>query len=363
MLLTHTDYMQRALRLAEKGLYTTEPNPRVGCVLVKDGEIIGEGWHQKAGEAHAEINALSAAGDEAVGCTAYVTLEPCSHTGKTGPCADALVAAGVSKVVVAMQDPNPLVAGAGLKRLSEHGIEVETGLLEMQAGKLNPGFISRMRQGRPFVRLKMAMSLDGRTAMASGESKWITSEPARHDVQRYRARSGALLTGIGTVLQDDPHLDVRISPEELGVTAELNTPLRVVLDSDAQMQADARMLQTAGDVLQITAEGVESPLDCEHAQVEKQLHGLNLQQVMHILADREINECHVECGATLAGALLQQGLVDELVVYMAPHIMGDEARGLFALPGLSQMKDKIGIEISDVRMLGKDMRITASVNN
>jgi diaminohydroxyphosphoribosylaminopyrimidine deaminase/5-amino-6-(5-phosphoribosylamino)uracil reductase len=358
-----TEIMQRALRLAAKGMYSTDPNPRVGCVLVKDGAIVGEGWHRRAGGAHAEINALAAAGENASGCTAFVTLEPCNHSGKTAPCTDALIAAGVSKVVAAMVDPNPLVAGKGLQALQQQGIETETGLLEAQAMQLNPGFIKRMQQGRPFVRLKMAMSLDGRTAMSSGESKWITGAAARHDVQRYRARSSAILTGIGTVLQDDPQMDVRVTAEDLGLEDKINQPLRVVLDSQARMPADARMLSTAGEVLHITAQDVPSTLSCHSAQVAVQNNALDLQQILKLLAEREVNELHVECGATLAGSFLSQGLVDELVLYMAPHIMGDAAKGLFALPGLEKMQDRIDCQLKDVRMVGGDVRMIITMKN
>ena len=347
--------MQRALRLAQKGLYTTDPNPRVGCVLVKDGVIVGEGWHQKAGEPHAEVLALRRAGDNAKGATAYVTLEPCSHTGKTPPCADALVKAGVGKVIAAMQDPNPQVAGQGLKHLQDNGIEAESGLMEAQARALNPGFIKRMETGLPYVRVKLAMSMDGRTAMASGESQWITGDAARHDVQLLRARSSAVLTGIATVLSDDPSMNVRLSAKDLGVD-EVRQPLRVVVDSGLRFPDTAKMTELDGDVLIMTtlkndvANAVQMP--------EKDGH-VDLQAALKYLAEKEINEVHVEAGAVLSGAFLQQQLVDEIVVYMAPHIMGDEARGLFSLPGLSKMKDRISLDIQDVRMLAKDLRIIA----
>ncbi|MCW8922724.1 MAG: bifunctional diaminohydroxyphosphoribosylaminopyrimidine deaminase/5-amino-6-(5-phosphoribosylamino)uracil reductase RibD [Gammaproteobacteria bacterium] len=348
-------YMQRALRLAQRGLYGTDPNPRVGCVLVRNEKIVGEGWHQKAGEPHAEILALKQAGDEAKGATAYVTLEPCSHTGKTPPCADALVKAGVGRVIVAMQDPNPQVAGDGLKRLQANGIEIESGLMEAQARALNPGFIKRMETGLPYVRVKLAMSLDGRTAMASGESQWITGEAARHDVQLLRARSSAVLTGIGTVLSDDPSMNVRLSAEELNVD-EVRQPLRIVLDSGLRFPARAKIAEVEGDVLVMTTS--ENDVDNAATLPENDGH-VDLKAALKYLAEKEINEVHVEAGAILSGAFLQQQLVDEIVVYMAPHIMGDEARGLFALPGLSKMKDRISLDIQDVRMLGKDLRITA----
>ncbi len=347
--------MQRALRLAKKGLYSTEPNPRVACVLVKEGNIVGEAWHQKAGQAHAEVLALRQAAEQAENATAYVTLEPCSHTGKTPPCAEALIKAGVSRVVVAMQDPNPLVAGQGLKRLQDAGIEVECGLMEAQAKQLNPGFIKRMQTGLPYVRLKMAMSLDGRTAMASGESQWISGEAARKDVQFLRARSSAVLTGIGTVLSDDPSMNVRLSAQELSVN-EIRQPLRVVLDSKLRFPSKAKIAEVDGDVLILTTS--ENDVDNAIKIQEKNGH-IDLIAALKYLAKKEINEVHVEAGAILSGAFLQQQLVDEIIIYMAPHIMGDEAKGLFTLPALSKMKDRISLAIEDVRMLGKDLRITA----
>lgn len=348
-------FMQRALRLAKNGLYSTDPNPRVGCVLVRDGNIVGEGWHKKAGEAHAEVLALRQAGNDAKAATAYVTLEPCSHTGKTPPCAEALVQAQVGRVVVAMQDPNPLVSGQGVLRLRKSGIAVESGLMEVQARVLNPGFIKRMETGLPYVRVKMAMSLDGRTAMASGESQWITGDAARQNVQLLRARSSAVLTGIGSVLSDDPSMNVRLSADELNID-EVRQPLRVVLDSELRFPAKAKIAEVEGDVLIMTTS--KNDVDNAVQLPEKDGH-VDLKAALKYLAKIEINEVHVEAGAILSGAFLQQQLVDEIVVYMAPHIMGDEARGLFALPGLSKMKDRISLDIQDVRMLGKDLRITA----
>ena len=354
-----TQYMQRALRLAMHGLYTTEPNPRVGCVIVKDGRIIGEGWHQRAGEQHAEILALAQAGDEAAGATVYVTLEPCSHHGKTPPCADALVSAGVERVVAAMQDPNPEVAGSGLNRLRQQNIKVEVGLLEQAAKDINPGFVKRMESGRPFVRVKLAMSLDGRTAMASGESRWISGEAARADVQRLRARSSVILTGVNTVIEDDPSLNVRLTAAQLGIEGEVRQPRRIVLDSRLRMPADARMLSLAGQTTLVTTQPGEAVSGCELVRLEQAGGRLDLGSVMDWLAQMQANEVHVEAGATLCGALLQQKLVDEIVVYLAPHIMGDSARGLFHMHGLEHMADRIGLEIRDVRQLGKDLRITA----
>lgn len=360
------EFMARALRLARRGLYTTQPNPRVGCVIVRDGEVVGEGWHRRAGGPHAEIEALRSAGDAARGATVYVTLEPCSHHGRTPPCADALIGAGVGRVVAAMVDPNPQVAGRGLERLREAGIETGSGLLADEAGSLNPGFVKRMRDGLPWVRVKMAMSLDGRTAMASGESQWITGQAARADVQRLRARSGAVLTGIGTVACDDPSLNVRATASQLGIEGEPLQPLRVVLDPELQLSPRARLLSLAGPVLVLTRiddAAARARLEAAGAQVETVAPapgGLDLTAVLKTLAGRGVNEVHVEAGAILCGALITAGLVDELVLYVAPHLMGGEARGLFFLPGLERMADRIALTIEDVRAVGEDWRITAT---
>ena len=362
-MISSVEYMQQAIRLAKKGLYTTDPNPSVGCVIVNDEKIVGEGWHQRAGEAHAEINALVQAGDKARGATVYVTLEPCSHTGKTPPCADALIDAGVKKVIAAMKDPNPLVAGEGLEKLQAAGIEVESGLLEAQARDLNPGFIKRMESGRPFVRVKMAMSLDGRTAMASGESQWISGEASRNDVQRMRAQSSAILTGIETVLADDPSMNVRMSADELGLIAgqAVRQPKRIVLDSRFRMPSQAKIFTVEGECYVYTTVNMEAknsyPFIIESCG---SLDGkIDLQYLMEDLAKKEINLLHVEAGSVLCGALLKNDLVDEIIIYMAPHIMGDDAKGLFHLPGLEKMKDRISLRIKDVRTIGSDIRITA----
>lgn len=357
-------YMTRALRLARRGLTTTDPNPRVGCVLVKNDEIVGEGWHERAGEAHAEIHALARAGDNASGATAYINLEPCCHHGRTPPCSQALIDAGVARVVAAMQDPNPLVTGKGLLQCRDAGIETDSGVLEQQANELNCGFIMRMARGRPYIRVKMAMSLDGRTAMASGESQWITSEAARRDVHHLRARSSAILTGIGTVKADDPSLTVRLE-DEAGF--EFQAPLRVVLDPELEIDASARLLQDSSNTLIITAKGRKAVCSdlgsVEIIEVDGNDQGLDLQQVMQLLAQREINELMVETGATLAGALIAAGLADELVIYMAPQLMGDQARGLFNIPGLTTMKDRVQLQIVDIRAVGNDWRITAKVTD
>ena len=357
-------YMAYALQLAERGLYSTDPNPRVGCVLVSAGEIVGEGWHECAGEPHAEIHALIAAGDRARGATAYVTLEPCCHHGRTPPCSEALIAAGVARVVVALQDPNPRVAGGGLAQLQAAGIETACGLLAADAEALNPGFVSRMRRGRPYVRCKLAMSLDGRTAMASGESKWITGAPARADVQRLRARSSAILTGIGTVLADDPSLNVRLDAVE-----NTRQPLRVVVDHQLRMPPGARMLRLPGTTLICAVSETAAPREAllaagaEIVLLKAHDGRMRLPDVLEVLALREINEVLVEAGAILSGALLAAGLVDELVIYMAPHLLGDGGRGLFHLPGLEHIAQKRAVEIRDIRKIGNDWRITAVPGN
>lgn len=349
-------YMARAISLAKKGRYTTDPNPRVGCVLVRDGVVIGEGWHVKAGQGHAEVEALKNT-PNAKGATAYVTLEPCSHQGRTPPCCDALIKAGVSRVVAAMQDPNPLVAGKGLERLKAAGIEVVSGILQEDAQTLNRGFIKRMTENRPFVRSKLAMSLDGRTAMASGESKWITSDKSRADVQLLRAESSAILTGINTVLADDPALNARIDGDVL-------QPVRVVLDTHLNMPVTAQMAKLPGRSLILTcAEDQQKQQALQQAGFEVyQLPGkdgrLDLYAVMEFLAGQQINEVLVEAGSVLNGALLDEGLVDEYVIYMAPCILGDQGRGLFALPGLQQMADKKQLKLRDVRQVGPDLKLT-----
>lgn len=353
-------HMARALQLAQRGLFTADPNPRVGCVLVKNNEVVGEGWHQRAGEAHAEIDALQAAGGQAKGETAYITLEPCCHHGRTPPCSDALIAAGVKRVVVAMQDPNPQVAGQGLAQLEVAGIEIRSGVMQAQAEALNPGFIQRMRTGRPFVRGKMATSLDGRTAMASGESQWITSAEARQDVHRLRARSSAIITGISTVLADDPSLTARLDDD-------VQQPLRVVLDSQLQMPVSAKMLSLPGRTLILTvsnnAEKITALRDVG-AEVEVLAENkgrVDLHAVIDCLVRREINEVLVEAGATLCGSFLQTGLFDELIVYMAPMFMGNEARGLLNLPGVEKMSQAIKLEIADMRAVGRDWRLQVKV--
>ena len=351
-------YMARAIALAKKGLYTTAPNPRVGCVLVRDKQIIAEGWHVKAGEGHAEVEALKNAG-EARGATAYVTLEPCSHHGKTPPCSDALIQAGVKRVVVAMQDPNPLVAGRGLAQLRQAGCDVVCGVLEADARALNRGFITRMTKNRPFVRSKLAMSLDGRTAMASGESQWITSPQARADVQTLRAESSAILTGINTVLADDPSLNARLD-------CPVVQPIRVVLDTHLAMPVTAKMATLAGRSLILTACTDAAKVKAlevvgfEVYQLPLKQGRLDLSAVLSFLAAQQVNDVLVEAGAILNGALLAEGLVDEWIIYMAPCVLGDQGRGLFALPGLHTMADKKTFVWRDTRSVGPDLKLILS---
>lgn len=356
-------YMAEAIQLANKGLYTTEPNPRVGCIIVKDGQVVGRGWHQKAGQGHAEVNALLEAGPEAEGATAYVTLEPCSHFGKTPPCANALIEAKVARVVAAMQDPNPLVAGSGFQLLRDAGISVDYGLLQAEAEALNPGFVKRMKTGLPLVRVKLGMSVDGRTAMASGESQWITGGAARQDVQRLRARSSAIITGSGTVNLDDPSLTVRA--EELGLdNAELvaeRQPLRVVVDSEGDITSESKLLGLAGKVVVAMAanKGVEHDLQHSDQISFKSFAADNgrvdLKLLLSWLAAQGCNEVLIEAGATLAGAFVYQQLVDELWIYMAPTLMGSRARPLLNLP-LDKMSQQIPMTLVESRVVGDDIR-------
>lgn len=354
--------MARAIELARRGLYTTDPNPRVGCVIVDNrGQVLGEGWHERAGGPHAEIAALKDAGaDHLYGATAYVTLEPCCHHGRTPPCTDALIHAGIGHVRVAMLDPNPRVAGKGIKALRDAGVTVDVGLLEHEAAALNPGFISRMTKGRPFIRVKLAASLDGRTALGNGDSKWITGEAARADVQRWRARSSAILTGVSTVLHDDPSLNVR--DMDIG-----RQPLRIVADSTLRMPVSAQMFRLPGETLIVTANN-----DHERARELKKVgaqvlfvgtskNSIDLDALMSYLAANETNELHVEAGSTLCGALLHAELVDELVLYIAPHIMGSHARGLFNIPPLDSMSERIKLKIRDVRAVGEDWRFVCDL--
>ncbi len=355
-------FMTRALQLARNGEFSAHPNPMVGCVLVKDGEIVGEGWHQSAGQAHAEVNALQAAGKKAQGATAFVTLEPCAHHGKTPPCSDALIAAGVSEVVLAREDPNPEVDGKGRRALEDAGVTVRSGLLQEDVDELLAGFLSRVGRGRPKVRLKIACSLDGCIAMADGQSQWITGAEARADVQRLRAGSGAVLTGIGTVLADDPSLTVRDA-----LLNPLNRqPIRAVLDSRLRTPLTARMLALPGDTLIFcTKDENSSGLSNAGAEIMKldgDDHGnqLDLSAVLEELARRQVNDLLVEAGPSIAGQLVEQGLVDEYVIYQAPHIMGSETMGMFKTPGWTRLADRQALRITDRTQLGNDLRITAS---
>ena len=349
--------MARALQLAERGLWTTSPNPRVGCVVVRDGEIVGEGWHVQAGEPHAEVHALRAAGDRARGATAYVTLEPCSHYGRTPPCAEALIAAGVSRVVCAMTDPNPLVAGKGLTMLQAAGIETASGLLENEARELNIGFVSRMTRGRPWLRLKVAASLDGKTALNNGLSQWITGPDARRDGHAWRARACAILTGIGTVRDDDPQLSVR----DVATTRQ---PLRVLVDSKLEISPTARILQDGPVLIVGAVENAEKMAllrsTGNFVEILNNSAGkVDLKALLELLAQRGINEVHAEAGFKLNGSLLGEGLVDELLLYLAPCLIGHEASGLFNLPALTTLDGKQRLQIRDVRQVGADIRVIA----
>lgn len=352
-------FMARALKLAQRGLYTADPNPRVGCVIVLNNKVVGEGWHQRAGGHHAEIMALENAGDASIGATAYVTLEPCCHHGRTPPCTDALIAAGIQRVVVATTDPNPAVAGAGERQLKDAGVAILTGLLEAEARALNIGFLQRMQSNRPYLRTKIAVSLDGRTALANGESKWITGESARADVQRWRARSSAIVTGVGTALADDPLLTVRA--EELGA---VEPPARIVLDSTLRIPASAQIFRSPGSVRIFCADAHDdkvSSIEAAGAVVEvlaSEQGRVSLTAVIARLAELEVNEVLVEAGPTLNGALLNAGLIDELLVYMAGNILGTDGRGMFAIPELTDMSRRQELELVDFRRVGKDCRLT-----
>lgn len=362
------EFMAEALRLAEKGLYTTHPNPRVGSVVVNDGRIVGRGFHRRAGEPHAEVMAIREAGAAARGATCYVTLEPCSHHGRTPPCADALIEAGVARVVASMQDPNPEVSGQGIERLREAGIAVDVGVLEAQARALNPGYVRRISGGLPYVRCKLAMSLDGRAAMRDGTSKWITSELARRDAQFLRARSDAILTGSGTTRFDDPSLNVRLKPGDFPCELsedEVPQPLRVVLDSNLRMSTDARMLALPGKtVILCTRYDPSRAGKLERAggqviEIQDTDGRIFLRDALVYLGDRDVNEVLIEAGPTVAGQALKEGVIDEIVIYVAPHLMGDDARGLFHLPWIRKMEDRIPLEIREMRQIGDDLRITA----
>jgi diaminohydroxyphosphoribosylaminopyrimidine deaminase/5-amino-6-(5-phosphoribosylamino)uracil reductase len=351
-------FMSTALRLAEKGLYSTAPNPRVGCVITQNEQIVGSGWHERAGQPHAEINALNLAGEAARGATAYVTLEPCSHYGRTPPCADALIDAGIAKVIIAMEDPNPMVSGRGCALLERAGITVQTGLLQTEAHALNVGFVTRMIYNRPWVRLKTAASLDGKTALNNGTSQWITGEAARQDGHRWRARSCAILTGIGTVKSDNPQLTVRH-------VATHRQPKKIVVDSHLAIPLDARLLQ-GEEVFIFTAntenQEKKAALSRMGAQVivlPVAVGAVDLGEMMTVLANFGMNELLVEAGCGLNGALVKAGLVDEMIIFLAPHLLGDDAQGMIKLPELVNLEQKKALEIMDLRMIGRDIRVIA----
>ena len=376
---TASDYlhMSRALQIAWRGLYSTDPNPRVGCVIVKDDIVLAEGWHLKTGQPHAEIEALKNINEKnvsvnAIGATCYVSLEPCVHHGRTSPCTEALIAAGIKKVVAATIDPNPLVAGKGMRQLNAAGIETTSGLMEIQARELNPGFEMRMKHGCPFVRCKLAMSLDGKTALANGDSYWISSEEARMDVQKLRARCSAVMTGVRTVIEDDPSMNVR-SPEAFGWTAEKwaengRQPLRVILDSRLDIPVDAKILNLPGDVIIFHAsEDKEKKnklanIGVELIAVDAKRGAEFFKYVLTYLAkEKEINEILLEAGSTLSGEMLQASFIDELIIYLAPSLLGQDAKGLFQLPMINDMSDRVALNFSDVRTIGKDIRIKATI--
>jgi diaminohydroxyphosphoribosylaminopyrimidine deaminase/5-amino-6-(5-phosphoribosylamino)uracil reductase len=353
------EFMARALQLAERGLYTTTPNPRVGCVIVRDGAVVGEGWHERAGGPHAEVLALQAAGDRAHGATAYVTLEPCHHQGRTPPCDEALIAAGIARVVAAMADPDPRTSGQGVARLKAAGIAVETGVLENEARALNRGFASRVTRGRPWARMKIAASLDGKTALMNGASQWITGEEARNDGHHWRARACAVLTGIGTVRDDDPRLTVR-------AVATWRQPLRVVIDSRLELPPRARILEGGGVLIACAAADAAKAAQLQDAGAEiavmpNATGKVDLPALMRELGRRGINELHIEAGHKLNGSLINEGCVDELLLYLAPCLIGDRARGMADLPELADLAARHALTIEDMRMIGGDIRILAAL--
>ncbi|UCE32852.1 MAG: bifunctional diaminohydroxyphosphoribosylaminopyrimidine deaminase/5-amino-6-(5-phosphoribosylamino)uracil reductase RibD [Burkholderiales bacterium] len=349
-------WMARALELAREGLFTTSPNPRVGCVIVRDDQLIGEGWHRRAGEAHAEIVALAQAGERAHGATVYLTLEPCSHFGRTPPCVDALLEARVARIFVAMEDPNPLVGGRGLERLRAAGIDVRCGLLRQPAEALNIGFVSRMTRGRPWVRMKVAASLDGMTALEDGSSQWITGDDARRDGHAWRARACAVLTGIGTVREDDPQLDVRLVPAE-------RQPLKVLVDSHLEVDLDARLLRGGSTLVFTAAENPSKERELSDRGVEvvrlpNAAGKVELPALLGELARREVNEVHVEAGFRLNGSLVREGCVDEFLLYLAPRLLGP-GRGMFELPPLARLADATQQTFTEVERVGEDLRLLA----
>jgi len=361
-------FMARALKLAEKGICSTHPNPRVGCVITNNGVIVGEGYHRVAGLPHAEVDALKEAGKYAEGATLYVNLEPCCHQGRTPPCTDAIIKAGIRRVVIAMEDPNPKVNRAGISALRKAGIEVESGVNNDSANWLNRGFVKRIKTGMPWVTLKIASSIDGKTAMCNGESQWITSEEAREDAHRLRASSSAILTGIGTVLRDDPRMTARLGGAG-DTSAELmeRQPLRVIVDSRLSTPVSARILSQPGDVLIVTSPSelsdaaLYSQSNVEVSSCEMAGRAINLQALMEMLGEKEVNNLMLEAGAKLSGSMLKANLVDEIVLYIAPDLLGSDARGMFLVPGLDSMADKIKMEFRDIRRVGRDVRVTLQI--
>ncbi len=348
-------YMQQALGLAEKGLYSTKPNPRVGCVIVKDDVVVGEGWHSQAGGPHAEIVALEQAGAASRGAQLYVSLEPCNHTGRTGPCVVALMNAGIKRVVVGAIDPNPKVAGKGNQSLQESGIEVLSGVCESEARALNSGFELRMLKGRPLVRVKVAATMDGRTAAMDGSSKWITSEEARQDVHHYRAQSCALVTGIGTVIEDDPRLNARVN-------APVKQPLRVVLDGNARLEPNVELFSVDGPVLVVTSAQPAADYSFDERTECIQMTGsdgrVDLDRLLTLLAEKEVNEVMVEAGAGVAGAFIARDMVDEIIVYSSPDILGSSGRGMFVIRGIRNIENRVRFEIKNISRLGRDVKVT-----
>jgi len=349
-------YMALALQLAKKGQYTARPNPMVGCVIVKDEQIIGQGWHESFGQAHAEINALNQAGVKAKNAICYVTLEPCSHIGKTGACAKALIEAGISKVITAMQDPNPQVSGKGFKLLEDAGIKIQSGLFEQQARELNRGFISKFEENKPWITVKLAMSLDGRTALADGSSKWITGKPARLDVQRLRAKQDAVITGIGTLLADDPSLTVRGDAQQkwFNNLQRFRQPTRILLDRKGRAKPDYKLFNTDAKVWWITSNNKSSQLVEQSTNITT-IENLSLAQLVNHCADEGMNNILVEAGHKLAGKFLQQKLVDEIIIYQAPKLMGSNAKGLFDL-NIEKMSECPELILKDIRQFGDDIR-------
>lgn len=356
-------YMAEALRHARKGLYTTRANPRVGCVIVKQNTIIGTGYHAYQGQSHAEVVALKNASASVEKATAYVTLEPCSHQGNTLPCVEALVDAKVSRVVAAMQDPNPQVDGKGFSYLGKHGIETLSGILELEARELNKGFIKRVTQNRPYITVKSAISLDGKTALSSGESKWITSESARKDVHKLRARSCAILTGIETVLMDDPALTVRLSKDDLGLSDHFEQPSRVILDTHLRVSANAKILNQSGKVIIYTCSSNKEKIAAlKNEAIEIVITRLDdkridLNEVLLDLAKREVNEILVEAGPTVVGSLVEQQLFDEMILYIAPHLLGDASRGLVQLQSIMSMQDRIDLQRIETNIVGDEIKV------